>query len=68
MNPAYSPQEATERAEKLNRDLAAKDAYIARLLDAGWKMADVTTEHRRNIWLDAVNSSPGKDASEIQPG
>ena len=46
----------TDLARKFEKDAQERERYVARLIEAGHAMADVTTEHRRRLWLEALNS------------
>lgn len=54
--PIKSYDEIVEISMQLERELNVANAYISRLLSAGNHMADVSTDRRRLLWLDAVNS------------
>ena len=46
----------TDLARQFEKQAQQQERYIARLIRAGHTMADVTTEHRRRLWLEAINS------------
>ena len=49
-----------EFARTLERELNTAEEYIKRLLSAGNHIADISTDRRRLLWLDAVNSRKAK--------
>jgi hypothetical protein len=46
----------TDLARQFEKEAQERERYIARLIRAGHAMADVTTEHRRRLWMEAVNA------------